>query len=920
MSFIKTKYTFAQIGQRLEVFKQPFNVEDIPYLLLGSIGVSDTLIQRYKERKNVVASFDGLLIKGIFAYQYVATEQLASSIDKIKNDPLIIKNKPSIVAVCDGATIRAYDTSIHESYENSVDKLYTDYEFFSPMWGVKKIRNIEENEADIKAAYVMASIHDEIRRYNGIGVTDDTHDLNIFMSRLLFCFFAEDTGIFESNIFTNTIRETTQKNGSDLPDFFDGAFAIMDIPDSKRSEVNKRYSQFPYVDGSLFEKRITIPRMNFKIRKLILECGDLNWSKINPDIFGSMIQAVINPELRGGLGIHYTSVSNILKVIKPLFLDELYDEYYKLDRKKKEQDCLFDNTTKKGSGYFDACKPIMNGCKQLLLRMSKMKFFDPACGSGNFLIITYKQLRIIESLTLKLMQQMTHELILDFIYGSAIKIDQFYGIEINDFAHDTAKLSLWLAEHQMNNSFKEDFGVIIDALPLKQNHNIICGNSCRLNWDEVCPHNPDDEVYIMGNPPYLGSKLQSKEQKRDIIETFKNMKNCKILDYISCWFDLASIYIQNTNAQFAFVSTNSICQGEQVSILWPLIFNRKQKISFAYTSFKWTNNAKYNAGVTCVIIGICNKVTNKSQKIYSGISCRDVNSISPYLTSSTETIVYKNSKKPNGLPKICFGCMAYDNGALLMDEYTKNKLLADYPEANEIIRTIYGSAEYIRGNKRYCLWINDNQVDLAKSIPPISERIERTRLSRLNSKDNGGKKLAEKPYQFREHVEDMEKIIIPRVSSERRQYIPIGYLDKKSIISDSAFAVYDAPLYLFGILTSAMHMTWVKAIGGRLKTDYRYSAQLCYNTFPFPPLTDSKKSEIEEAAKNVLMVRENHYEKTMAELYDPNKMPTDLKIAHHDLDIIVDSCYANVPFINDNERLECLFKLYEQMKNKKLKQ
>src|SRR5574344_358346 len=905
---IKTNLAYKQIGKRLERFKSPFVVEDIPYILLSSIGVSDTLIGRYKEGKNTIASFEGLLIKGSFAYRYVTTDDLSSAIDVMRSDPLIVKNRPAIIAACDGTTIVGYDPAVDESYNNRIDNIFTDYEFFTPIWGINKVRNVEENEADVKAAYVMGQIHDEIRRYNNIGVNDDTSDLNTFMSRLLFCFFAEDTGLFESNVFTNTIRETTQANGSDLQEFLGEAFQVMNL--SIRSNINSRYAQFPYVNGGLFAKHIEIPRMNMCIRKLILQCGELNWAKINPDIFGSMIQAVVNPELRGGLGMHYTSVSNIKKVINPLFLDELYDEYYQLDRRQKELDGDYPSTQRGRLEYYAACKPVIAQCNRLLKRLHGMKFFDPACGSGNFLIISYKELRRIETRILKLIQQMEQAASFTSVISSVINISQFYGIEINDYACDTAKLSLWLAEHQVNRQFTEDFHVNIQALPLKTNDNIVCANACRIDWNTVRPHEREEEVYVMGNPPYLGSKLQSEEQKSDITATFGNIRNCKILDYIANWFLIGAKYIRESKSRMALVTTNSICQGEQVAVLWPEIFQLNLNIFFAHTSFKWTNNAKYNAGVTCAIIGICNKSDKTMKRIYTGETSREVSLISPYLTSTTETIVYKSNDIPKGLPKMCFGCMPYDHGFLLLDQYSKDEILADYPEAEKLIRRIYGSEEYINDKDRYCLWIDDDQAEYAMSIPPIKYRIEQTRLFRLNST---APELAEKPYQFREHVDDIAKIIVPAVSSERRTYIPIGYLDEQTVVSNSAFAIYDAPIYLFGILTSIIHMVWMKAVGGKLKTDYRYSAQLCYNTFPFPKITATQKSDIEEAALKVIAAREAHYEKTLAEMYNPDKMPADLKVAHHKLDIVVDRCYRHEPFVNDNERLEYLFKMYEKM-------
>lgn len=914
MAAIKTAKTYVQIGLGLEAFRKAYPVEEIPFMLMGAIGASTTILQRYREGKGTVASFDGLLIKNILAYRLVRTEEMNAQLEDMKRDKWVIRNRPAILAVSDGEAIKAFDPAVEESYENHLDNLFTDYEFFSPMWGVRKIRNIEENAADVKAAYKMAQIHDEIRRFNLIGITDDTHDLNIFMSRLLFCFFAEDTGIFEKDVFTNAINDTTRQDATDLQDFFDGAFGTMNM--RLRIGVNSRLAQFPYVNGGLFSKKIQIPRMNTRIRKLILECGALNWAKINPDIFGSMIQAVVSPELRSGLGMHYTSVSNIKKVINPLFLDELYEEYHAIERLQKEQDRSFDQSSQGREEYYNSCRLLLRRCKKLLARMQKMKFFDPACGSGNFLIITYKELRLLEIKILKLMQLMTPDVQMQFVDGSYISVNQFYGLEINDFACETAVLSLWLAEHQMNSQFTKDFGVNIKALPLKANHNIHCGNACRVDRNEVCPHSAAEEVYVMGNPPYLGSKLQSDEQKKEVASVFAGVKGCKILDYIAVWFLLGAEYTKGTRAKYAFVSTNSICQGEQVGVLWPEIFKRNLNIQFAHQSFKWTNNAKYNAGVTCAIVGICNKEDKTKKRLYKGDVFSEVNLIGPYLTSNNETIVFKKTTDPKGLPKLCFGCMPYDdrnNKYLRLDEYQRSQLLEEYPEAEVLIRPIYGSDEFIKGKKAYCLWIDDEQLDLANSIQPVKQRIEANRNFRLYESEDG-QELANRPHQFREHPEDMKKIIIPSVSSENRDYIPIGFLDEKTIVSNAAFAIYDAPEWLFGILTSAMHMAWVRAIGGRLETRYRYSAGLCYNPFPFPKLTEEKKKEIEEAAMDIEGWRDYYFGKTLAWLYDPETMPQELREAHHRLDLIVDRCYRERPFKDENERLEWLLKLYEKMK------
>lgn len=911
MAAIKTAKTYVQIGLGLEAFKEPYPVEDIPFMLMGAIGASPTILQRYREGRSTVASFDGLLVKDILAYRLVDTKEMNDQLEEIKRDRLVQRNRPAIIAVSDGEVIKAFDPTVEETYENHLDNLYTDYEFFSPMWGVRKIRNIEENDADVKAAYKMAQIHDEIRRHNHIGITDDTHDLNIFMSRLLFCFFAEDTGIFEKDLFTNAINNTTRPDASDLQEFFDGAFRTMDL--QLRVGVNSRFAQFPYVNGGLFSKVIQIPKMNVRIRKLILECGSLNWAKINPDIFGSMIQAVVSPELRSGLGMHYTSVSNIKKVINPLFLDELYDEYHALERKQKEQDSIFDQSKEGRNKYYENCKSIIGKCRKLLQRMQRMKFFDPACGSGNFLIITYKELRMLEMKILKLIQRMTPDVQMQFVDGSIISINQFYGLEINDFAVETAVLSLWLAEHQMNSMFTRDFGVNIKALPLKQNHNFHCGNACREDWNKVCPHKKDEEVYVMGNPPYLGSSMQNEEQKADLAHVCGNFNNYKNLDYIACWFYLGAQYIKGTQAKYAFVTTNSICQGDSVALLWPYIFMLEIEINFAYQSFKWTNNAKYNAGVTVAIIGLSQANKNPKKLFDSEGHVRTCELINAYLLDAPNVIVGRRNGSISGFPEMVFGNKPTDGGFLLLDKYERDQILSDYPEAQPLIRRYEGADSYINSDERFCLWIKDEQVDLANSIPLIRKRLDGVAAFRLESKAESTRLYADRPHLFKQRAhQETDSLIVPGTSSETREYIPIGFLTKDTIISNSAQVIYNANKFIFGIITSKMHMVWVAAIGGKLETRYRYTS-LVYNSFPFPKISGKKKNEIEEAAWEVLGAREAHLGMTLAQLYDPDTMPDDLREAHHNLDLIVDSCYRERPFTDENERLEWLLKLYEKM-------
>lgn len=623
----KQNLSYQDIESALTVFKENDVVAgEVGYEILKAFGKGEADIRRYRDGKGVLARYDGLLIKGLFGYKSVSTTtSLTATLEEMKQDPQVIKAAPKIVAVSDGETILAYDMRERESYENPLNRLYCDFAFFYPLCGVERFTNIDESPADVKAAEKLAKLHDELRAYNEFSSRSELHDLNIFIARLLFCFFAEDTGIFEDNLFTGSVVRYTKEDGSDLADYLDAAFNVMDMR-LRNEDTLKIISQFPYVNGGLFAKHIQIPKMGFRSRKIIIECGELDWKNINPDIFGSMIQAVVDPNVRANQGMHYTSVPNIMKVINPLFLDDLQGAYNHLRDQYEQKKRQYDIGGLTDTQYNKDLKVIHKDCQKLLGRMSKMKFFDPACGSGNFLIITYKALRMLEMDILRLMRQIIPEL--DFFDSSVIQLKQFYGIELLDFPHEVAMLSMWLAEHQMNRKLHDDFGVNTQALPLHNITQIVCGNACRMDWKEVCPHTAEEEVFVFGNPPYLGSKLQSTEQKKDISIAFGSLKNSKILDYIAIWFYEASKYIQGTKAQYAFVSTNSICQGEQVGILWPEILNKGQEIRFAYTSFKWSNNAKYNAGVTVVIIGVANK-SKDNKTIYTGETKLEASFINP---------------------------------------------------------------------------------------------------------------------------------------------------------------------------------------------------------------------------------------------------------------------------------------------------
>lgn len=872
----------------------------------------DGQVRRAKEGPGN-ASKDGrtLVVKDLIAYRPMdADSDISAFYDEIKamrDDPKIAKHLPRLYVVSDGKRVVAVDPKINDEYNNTVDALWRDFEFLTPLAGIEKVQHVAEAEADVKSAELMAKLFDDIRRYNDIRNPDTVHALNVFMSRLLFCFFAEDTGLFPGeNLFTDTLRNHTKEDGSDLSEFIDRAFLIMSTNDeAARAVLPKLYSVFPYVNGGLFREHFPIPRLSRRARRLILNCGDYNWREINPDIFGSMIQAVVTPEQRAGLGMHYTSVPNIEKVIRPLFLDSLNEEFEAAcaeAREKMAQKISYELATQR--------------LKSLLDRLSKIKFFDPACGSGNFLIISYKRLRELEIRIWEALRDIAPVAVIPF---PTITLTQFYGIELDEYACDTATLSLWLAEHQMNVLFRDAFGVQPETLPLKPSGHIVCDNACRLDWDAVCPHTPSDEVYIMGNPPYLGSSLQDSEQKEDMKIAIGDIcKGYKKLDYIAVWFIKAAEYCKQSDASYAFVSTNSISQGEQVALLWPIIFNNGLEIKFAYTSFKWSNNAKSNAAVTVVIIGVGNKSKNTKKKLFSD-TIRIVENINPYLNSGADLIVKAAYSPLNGMQEMTYGCKANDDGNLILEQYEIDKLLREYPVAEKFIKPLMGSLEFIRDEHRFCLWIDDVDFSEAYSIPPIRDRIERNRIYRQNGSAEA-KRLAERPHQFREHYHiserSKEKILVPAVSSERREYIPIGYVNKDTIISNSAFAVYDAEKWLFALLTSKMHNLWVRAVGGRLKTDIRYSATLCYNTFPFPKLTEAQKKELSILADNIITVREENYFLTLGEMYNPETMPEDLRKAHHQLDLAVERIYRPEPFASDEERLAHLFKLYAKMTKK----
>jgi hypothetical protein len=877
----------AQIERNIQqLAENPVQKDSFVYDLMRAYGIERSIISRLQNGSLNKATHEGAVVWNTMLYFLPVEDsaQLQDAFELMRLSDVNRKYKPRFIIATDFETLLAYDTKAGDTLDTTVTDLPLNIDYFRPWAGIEKYIAPEEARADLTAAGRMAKLYEQLLKDNPTQTVPEVHALNIFLTRLLFCYFAEDTEIFEKKLFTNTIAFYTSADSSDTASCLEQIFDILNT--QKRGEDTPVYLvKFPFVNGGLFREKYPIPRFTARTRRLVMDCAKLNWSEINPDIFGSMIQAVITPEHRGGLGMHYTSVPNIMKVIEPLFLNDLRAEFEK----------------QKGN---------IKGLYRLLNRLYKLKIFDPACGSGNFLIIAYKELRKLEMEIFKQITLLTNESSLSFTH---ISLTQFYGIEIDDFAHEVATLSLWLAEHQMNVLFTREFGRSTPPLPLKASGNIVCGNATRLNWQQVCPRTAEDEVYILGNPPYLGARLQSDEQKEDMDYVFNGINGFNNLDYISCWFYLGAKYIESTNSKYAFVTTNSICQGEQVSTLWRQIMNFNLEIFFAYSSFKWKNNAKANAGVTCTIIGM-RKTNGEAKYLYKETIKTVARNINAFLIEANNVFIDKRTKPISNLPEMSFGSMPNDNGQLLLSPDEAKQILDKNPQAKPIVKRILGSHEFIRGEDRYCLWINEESKELAYSIPEIAVRIERCRIARASSKREATNKLAITPHLFGEvrHIET-NSIIIPCHSSEKREYIPMGFISSDTVISNSAQAIYDAKAWVFGVVTSRMHMVWVRAMAGRLEERLRYSAQFCYNTFPFPQLSERQKEIIEVCVDHILRARAYHGGMTNAQRYDPEKMPDNLREAHSELDLAIERIYRSRPFESDEERLAYLFELYEKM-------
>ena len=828
-----------------------------------------------------------ILWKKLIYFRWVEKD-VRSALTEAKESTLVRNraNKPMFIFIASPDEIAAHDLDQGEDLLIPRDELPSYTYFFLPFAGKKKITVTSEAlEIDVKATRKMAVLFDEIRKTNpGF----DSHDLNVLLARLLFCFYAEDTKIFVvESLFTNSLASHTHADGSDLSGYIATVFRRFATLDE--SSFAREYRKFPYVNGGLFENEHPVPVFTEKSRKQLLENGKMDWKSINPDIFGSMFQAIIDPEKRHELGMHYTSRENIMKVISPLFLDALREEFEKSRGNAKKLEALHK-------------------------RISEMKIFDPACGSGNFLILAYEKLRELEMDIIEAKGEVAE-------LFPRIKINQFHGIEIDDFAHELAMLALWIKEHQMNLIFHARFNTSPAALPLREGARIVRDNAARCDWNQVCPRTATTdgkqrslEIYVLGNPPYLGAKLQDASQKIDLERIAKqyNPTRFKNLDYISCWFLLGSRYATNANIKVAFVSTNSICQGEHSALLWhPMIETNGMEIQFCHRSFKWKNQGVGNAGVTCIVVGF-SLPTDHKKRIIAERAEIVADRINNYLLEGPDCWVWRRPDSISGLPPIVFGSMPRDGGFLILSQAEKEEQIRENSGISRFIKNYIGAEDFLKKEPRHCLWIEDHEVEIATSISFIRERLAQVRKERSKSKADSTSDAQHFPHRFVQRAhQDTESIIFPSATSEKRDYIPLGFLDGNTVISNLSYAVYNSQPWTFGVLSSKMHMEWTKLVAGRLKTDPRYSS-FVYNNFPIPPISDATKEALEEAVFEIIDIREEFHEMTYGAMYDPSKMPKKLLQAHQTLDGIVDRCYREKPFKDSNERLEHLITLYKK--------
>ena len=891
-----------------ELAEKPFDRQEFPFQFLEAFGNKDTTLKRLRSGVSNKSDLGGVLQTNNIHIATCAPGQTSTTIAALRASPATAKGKARFILATDGETLEAEDLS---SDDPPVACAYPDFHdhfgFFLPLAGITTVKQIRESAFDIKATGRLNRLYVELLKDNPEwGTEARRHDMNHFMARLIFCFFAEDTGIFNGGtLFTTTVSHFSDPASTNTHWVISEIFRAMNTRLDLRPAADLRNwaNAFPYVNGGLFSGDTDVPRFSKIARSYLLHIGSLDWTKINPDIFGSMIQAVADEGERSALGMHYTSVPNILKVLNPLFLDDL--------RAQLEE--AGDNPRK-----------LLN----LRNRMAKIRVFDPACGSGNFLVIAYKEMRAIEAVINQRRGEADAK--------TAIPKTNFRGIELRDFAAEIARLALIIAEFQCDVTYRGEVQARAEFLPLNAQNWITQGNALRLDWLSVCQpteknvriagetlfdhaeervnidfENEGGETYICGNPPYLGDKFQTKEQKEELASLVFG-KKAKAIDYIAGWFWKAANFVVASKAFAAFVTTNSITQGVQVPLVWPPILSMGIEIFHADRDFKWSNNASNNAGVVVSIIGF-RKKSSVPKVIVEGAVRRVVQNINCYLVDGPNIIVSSESTSRFGLPLMNAGNIARDKGQLMLTSDERDEIVSRFPAAKHLIRRISGSNEVINGLVRYCLWIQDQDADLAERIPLISDRLHIIRNYRATGSDRGKLGL-NTPYKFERTITgDQSQLIIPRVSSERREYLPVDFTRSEIIVSDAAMAIYDPPGWAFSVFASRLHLVWIATVCGKLETRFRYSNTLGWNTFPAPTLTEKNKADLTACAEGILLAREAHFPATIADLYDPEKMPENLRAAHDRNDETLERIYIGRRFKNDTERLEKLFEMYTKM-------
>lgn len=891
-----------------DLAEQPFDRAEFPYAFLEAFGNKATTIKRLRAGASNKSDLGGVLQTSNIHILTCDAGRVTQTLAALKASPATAKAKAKFILATDGADFEAEDLSSGETVACAFKDFPDHFGFFLPLAGISTVRQISDNAFDIRATSRLNRLYVELLKDNPEwGTAERRHDMNKLMARLIFCFFAEDTDIFVGRgRFTETVARMSAKDSSNTHEVIATLFRAMNTKreDRAAAKIPRWAEDFPYVNGQLFSGGDEVPRFSKIARSYLLHVGGLDWTKINPDIFGSMIQAVAEDEERGELGMHYTSVPNILKVLNPLFLDDL--------RSKLEE-----------AG--DNPRMLLN----LRKRIARIRVFDPACGSGNFLVIAYKEMRAIEAEINRRRGEPDR--------ASEIPLTNFRGIELRDFPAEIARLSLVIAEYQCDVLYRGQKLALAEFLPLRNENWITCGNALWLDWLNVCPsigigvklqssdlfetpldqaeidfENEGGEIYICGNPPYKGSQDQTDQQKSDLAHVFavENI-NSGVADYVLGWFAKAANFVRRYRAKFAFVATNSIHQGRQVARIWPALLGDDLRIFFAEPSFKWSNLASKKAVVTVSIIGI-SSVPEKCRVISDGLA-RDVDQIGPYMVPGPTVFVDERRTALSDVSPMSFGSMPNDGGALLMN-YSEYKELITDRRALPFVRSAAGTREFINGVPRYCVWVNDGQYEEANEIPALASRFNRVRTAREQSKRPTTNSLSRFPYRFGEirQIGDESVIIVSKTASDNRDYIPASLLERGGIVTE-AFGLFNAPLWNLAIVVSRLHTVWAKTVCGRMKSDPRYSNTLGWNTFPVPTLTDKNRTDLTRCAEDILLAREHHFPATIADLYDPENMPADLRAAHDRNDEVLERIYIGRRFKNDTERLEKLFDLYTKM-------